>query len=78
MPSALDKDLEKIKAQAFDRADWTEKAIRRYHAVTVKLDASIIKSHRGLYDRIFVPTTTAGVVIESRVNCQRNTKQQCH
>jgi hypothetical protein len=25
-----------------------------------------------------VPTTTAGVVIESRVNCQRNTKQQCH
>ena len=78
MPTTLDQDLKKLRAQAFDRADWTEEAIRRYHAVTVKLDASIIKSHRGLYDRIFVPTTTAGVVIESRVNCQRNTKQQCN
>jgi hypothetical protein len=31
--------------------------IRRYHAVTAKLDASTVKSLRGLYDWMFVPTT---------------------
>ena len=57
MPSALDQDLEKIQAQAFDRADWAEEAIRRYHALTVRLDGSTIKTIRGLYDWMFVPTT---------------------
>jgi len=57
MPSDLDKDLEKIQVHAFDRADWAEEAIQRYHAVTAKLDASTVKTIRGLYDWMFVPTT---------------------
>ena len=57
MPSALDQDLEKIQAQAFDRADWAEEAIRRYHALTVRLDGSPVKTLRGLYEWMFVPTT---------------------
>jgi len=57
MPSALDQDLEKIQAQAFDRADWAEEAIRRYHALTVRLDGSTVKTLNGLYEWMFVPTT---------------------
>jgi len=55
--SALDLDLNKLRAQAFDRADWAEEAIRRYHAVTPKAQASAAKSIRELYDWMFVPTT---------------------
>lgn len=57
MPTALDIDLEKIQAHAFDRADWAEPVIRQYHAVTAKLDALTVKTIRALYDWIFVPTT---------------------
>ncbi len=57
MSSTLDLDLKKIQAQAFDRADWAEQGLRRYHAVTAKLDASTIKTIRVLYDWMFVPTT---------------------
>lgn len=57
MPSVLDLDLAKIQIQAFDRADWAEQGIRRYHAVMPKLDASTVKTLRGLYDWMFVPTT---------------------
>ena len=57
MPTALDQDLEKIQTQAFDRADWADQCIRRYHAVAAKLDASTLKTLRALYDWMFVPTT---------------------
>jgi hypothetical protein len=57
MPSTLDSDLKKIQSQAFDRADWAEEGIQRYHAVTTKLDASTLKTLRGLYEWMFVPTT---------------------
>ena len=57
MPSALDLDLEKIQVHAFDRADWAEEAIRRYHVATAKLDGSTVKTIRALYDWMFVPTT---------------------
>ena len=57
MPHTLDYDLKKIQCQAFDRADWAEQEIRRYHAVTTKLDASTLKTLRGLYEWMFVPTT---------------------
>jgi hypothetical protein len=57
MPTTLNSDLKRIWSQAFDRADWAEPGIRRYHAVTAKLDASTVKSFRGLYDWMFVPTT---------------------
>jgi hypothetical protein len=57
MTKALALDLKRICAQAFDRADWAEPAVRHYHAVTAKLDALTIKTLRGLYDWMFVPTT---------------------
>jgi hypothetical protein len=57
MSSTLDLDLKKIQAQAFDRADWAEQGLQRYHAVTAKLDASTVKSIQVLYDWMFVPTT---------------------
>ncbi len=37
MPKALDLDLKKLQARAFDRADWAEEVLRRYHAATPKL-----------------------------------------
>ena len=57
MPSTLDQDLKNLRAQAFDRADWAEAAIRRYHAVTARLEATTVQTLRGLYDWMFVPTT---------------------
>ena len=57
MTKALALDLKRIRAQAFDRADWAEPAVRHYHAVTAKLDALTVKTLRGLYDWMFVPTT---------------------
>lgn len=57
MPSTLNQDLKKIHAQAFDRVDWAEQELRRYHAVTAKLDGSTVKSIQVLYDWMFVPTT---------------------
>jgi hypothetical protein len=32
MTKALDLDLKKLKARAFDRAEWAEGVLRRYHA----------------------------------------------
>jgi hypothetical protein len=57
MLTALDQDLKKIQAQAFDRADWAEEIIRRYHVALAKLDGSTGKTIRSLYDWMFVPTT---------------------
>jgi hypothetical protein len=57
MPTALDSDLKKLQSQAFDRLDWAEASVRRYHAVTAKLDASTVKTIRVLYNWMFVPTT---------------------
>jgi hypothetical protein len=57
MPTAIDSDLKRLQSQAFDRLDWAEASVQRYHAVTTKLDASTVKMLRGLYDWMFVPTT---------------------
>ena len=57
MPSTLDQDLKKLRAFAFDRADWAEEAIRQYHAVTARLDSATVQTLRGLYEWMFVPTT---------------------
>ncbi len=54
MSSTLDNDLEKLQARAFDRAEWAEDCLRRYHAAT-KLDVSAVQSLRGLYAWMFVP-----------------------
>jgi len=57
MSKALDLDLKKLQARAFDRAEWAEEAIRRYHAAIPNLNAAVVQTLRGLYDWMFVPTT---------------------
>ena len=57
MTTALDLDLKKLKARAFDRAEWAEEVLRRYHATTPHLDAAQAQQLRGLYDWMFVPPT---------------------
>ena len=53
----LDQDLNKLRAQAFDRADWAEAVVRRYHKVITRLDDATVRTIRGLYAWMFVPTT---------------------
>ena len=57
MTKALDLDLKKLKARAFDRADWANEAIRRYHATIPNLNAVAAEQVRQLYNWMFVPTT---------------------
>ena len=57
MTKALALDLQKLKARAFDRAEWAEEAIRRYHVATSRLSAAKVEPLRGLYAWMFVPTT---------------------
>ena len=57
MKSDLQTDLKKLESLAFDRIDWGAATIRRYHAITPKLDAATIQALRGLYYWIFVPPT---------------------
>jgi len=57
MTNALDLDLEKLKARAFDRAEWAEPVLRRYHAATSKLSAAIAQQLQALYNWMFVPPT---------------------
>jgi len=55
MSNTLDSDLEKLRARAFDRAEWAEECLSHYHAVAAKLDAATIRPLRRLYDWVFVP-----------------------
>ena len=57
MPTALDLDLKKLKARAFDRADWAEGVLRHYHASVGKLNEVVAGQLRALYDWMFVPPT---------------------
>jgi hypothetical protein len=57
MTKALALDLKKLKARAFDRAEWAEEVLRRYHAATRNLDAVVAQQLRGLYHWMFVPPT---------------------
>ena len=38
MTKALDLDLKKLNARAFDRAEWAEEVLCRYHASILNLD----------------------------------------
>jgi hypothetical protein len=49
MTKALDRDLKKLKARAFDRAGWAEDVLRRYHSILGKLDGAVAQQLRGLY-----------------------------
>ena len=57
MLNALNHDLKRLQARAFDRAESAEGALRRYHAATHRLDAATAKQLRSLYDWMFVPPT---------------------
>ena len=54
---ALDLDLKKLNARAFDRAEWAEGVLRRYHAATRNPDAVVAQQLRTLYQWMFVPPT---------------------
>ena len=57
MTNALDLDLEKLKARAFDRAEWAEEVLRRYHVAAPNLDGVVAQQLRALYNWMFVPPT---------------------
>ena len=57
MITALNRDIEKLKARAFDRAEWAREALLRYHAARAKLDAFKMRPLQGLYQWMLVPTT---------------------
>ena len=57
MMTALDRDLKKLQARAFDRADWAENVLRRYHAAIQNFDDKVTQELRVLYQWMFVPTT---------------------
>jgi hypothetical protein len=57
MTRSLDLDLKKLKARAFDRADWAEEVLRRYHAATLNLDGVVAQQLRALYNWMLVPPT---------------------
>jgi hypothetical protein len=57
MTTALDRDLKKLKARAFDTADWVEEVLRRYHIASVNLDDSVAQQLRTLHDWMLVPIT---------------------
>ena len=57
MTTALDLDLKKLKARAFDRAEWAEETLQRYHSAIQNLDHAAIQQLRALYQWMFVPPT---------------------
>ena len=57
MTKALNLDLKKLQARAFDRAEWAGESLQRYHSAIGKLDEVVVKPLRGLYKWMFVPTT---------------------
>jgi hypothetical protein len=57
MTTALDLDLKKLKARAFDRADWAGEVLRRYHAALPGFDAATAQLLEVLHQWMFVPPT---------------------
>jgi hypothetical protein len=57
MTTALELDLKKLKTRAFDRAEWAEEVLRRYHAAILNLDEVVAQPLRALYHWMFVPPT---------------------
>jgi hypothetical protein len=55
MTTAIERDLKKLRALAFDRVEWAEEVLRRYHAPTLKLTDADAQQLRGLYHWLFVP-----------------------
>src|ERR1017187_4578607 len=57
MTTAFNLDLKKLKARAFDRAEWAGEALRRYHSVIQNLDDAAAQQLQTLYHWMFVPPT---------------------
>jgi hypothetical protein len=57
MTKALDLDLKKLKARAYDRAEWAGEVLRRYHSAIQNLDGGVAQPLRALYNWMFVPPT---------------------
>ena len=57
MTKTLDLDLKKLKARAFDRAEWADRVLRRYHSAIQNLNAAAVHPLRVLYRWMFVPPT---------------------
>jgi hypothetical protein len=57
MTKAFDLELKKLKARAYDRAEWAEGVLRNYHATAANLNGVVAQQLRKLYDWMFVPPT---------------------
>jgi hypothetical protein len=57
MKSQLDLDMERLASRAYDRAEWAENALSRYHAARLKFKVAVESQLRSLYDWMFVPAT---------------------
>ena len=55
MKKALDLDLEKLRARAFDRAEWAEGVLRRYHDASLTSNGVVAQQLRALYNWMLVP-----------------------
>ena len=57
MIKAINSDLKKLKARAFDRAEWAEDVLRHYHKAVKTLGSAKTKLLGSLYEWMFVPPT---------------------
>lgn len=57
MTKALEQDLKKLRARAYDRADWAHGVLRKYHAAILKLEKATTQPLRRLYLWMFIPPT---------------------
>jgi hypothetical protein len=57
MTKAISRDLKKLKARAFHRADWAGEVLRRYHSAILNFDDAVARQLRPLYNWMFVPPT---------------------
>ena len=57
MSKALNHDLKRLQARAFDRAEWAEDVLRRYHVAAPSLEVAVARTLRSLYNWMFVPPT---------------------
>ena len=57
MTKALDLDLKKLKARAYDRAEWATEVLQRYHFAIPNLSNADTQQLQPLYQWMFVPST---------------------
>lgn len=57
MSSDLKRDLKKLQSRAFDRAEWAEAVLVRYHGTVTKFKGDSVSQLESLYRWMFVPPT---------------------